>query len=186
MNDRLEHLNEPVLAFARKDFPLLKQHSTIREALDFIREKGIGEKIIYFYVVDEAERLAGVLPTRRLLIAPLDQRLEEVMIRRVIAIPQSATVLEACELFVLHKFLAFPIVDQERHVVGLVDVGLFTEEVIDLEEPSPDKGMFEALGFNISQVRNVSAFKVFQYRLPWLLATITSGTFCALLASAFE
>src|SRR5438477_724453 len=116
MNGRLEHLNEPVLTLARKDFPLLKQHSTIREALDIIREKGIGEKIVYFYVVDDADRLAGVLPTRRLLTAPLDQRLEEVMIRRIIALPQTATLLEACELFVLHKFLAFPIVDAERHI----------------------------------------------------------------------
>src|SRR3954463_3209849 len=116
MNGRLEHLNEPVLNFARKDFPLLKQHSTIGEALNIIRTKGVGERIVYFYVVDETERLVGVLPTRRLLTAPLDQRLEQVMIRRVIAIPQSATLLEACELFVLHKFLAFPIVDPERRI----------------------------------------------------------------------
>src|SRR5438093_559237 len=186
MNGRLEHLNEPVLKFARKDFPLLKQHFTVREALDLIREKGIGEKIIYFYVVDDAERLAGVLPTRRLLTAALDQRLEEVMIRRVIAIPQSATVLEACELFVLHKFLAFPVVDPERRILGIVDVNLFTEEVIDFEEPAPDRDVFEAIGFNISQVRNASPLKAVRYRLPWLLATITSGTACALLAGAFE
>src|SRR5438093_1125481 len=186
MNDRLEHLNEPVLAFARKDFPLLKQHSTIREALDFIREKGIGEKIIYFYVVDEAERLTGVLPTRRLLTAPLDQRLEDVMLRRVIAIPKSASVLEACELFVLHKFLAFPVVDEERRVIGVVDVTLVTEEVIDLEGPLSEKNVFEAIGFNISQVRNATPLKIVQYRLPWLLATIGSGTICALLAGAFE
>jgi len=176
MNGRLEHLNEPVLEFARKDFPLLQQHSTIGEALDIIRQKGVGEKIIYFYVVDQAQRLTGVLPTRRLLTAPLNQRLEEVMIPRVIAIPRSATALEACELFVLHKFLAFPV----------VDVGLFTDEVIDMEEPAPEKDVFEAIGFSVAQVRNASPLKAFQYRLPWLLATITSGTVCALLASSFE
>src|SRR2546421_801158 len=159
MNSRLEHLNEPVLGFARKDFPLLRQHSTVREALDIIRQEGIGEKIIYFYVVDEAERLAGVLPTRRLLTARLEQRLEEVMIRRVIAIPSSATVLETCELFVLHKFLAFPVVDAERRVVGVVDVHLLTEEVIDLDQAVPDKDLFEAIGFNISQVRNAAPLR---------------------------
>lgn len=182
----MEHLNEPVLAFARKDFLLLKQGSTIREALDTIRQKGVGEKIIYFYVVDEAQRLTGVLPTRRLLTAPLDLRLEDVMIRRVIAIPQSATVLETCELFVLHKFLAFPVVDEARQVLGVVDVNLVTEEVIDFEEPAGDRDVFEAIGFNIAQVRNASPLKTFRYRLPWLLATITSGALCALLASRFE
>src|SRR5437867_12788136 len=106
MNGRLEHLNEPVLAFARKDFPLLKQHCTMREALDIIREKGIGDRIIYFYVVDEADRLVGVLPTRRLLSAPPEQRLGDVMIRRVGAVPQAATFLELFGVFVLFRFLA--------------------------------------------------------------------------------
>ena len=46
------------------------------------------------------------------------------MIRRVVAIPHSANVLEACEFFVLHKFFAFPIIDDQRHMVGLVDVTL--------------------------------------------------------------
>ena len=37
------------------------------------------------------------------------------------AIPATATVLEACEFFVLYKFFAFPVVDAERRVVGVVE-----------------------------------------------------------------
>ena len=81
---------------------------TAREALDVVRKEGIGEKIVYFYVVDASERLVGVLPTRRLLTAALDQRIGDLMIKRIIAIPQSATLLEACEFFVLHKFSPSP------------------------------------------------------------------------------
>ena len=68
-----------------------------------------------------------------LLMAPLEQ-FSEIMIRNVIAIPHSATVLDACEFFVLHKFFAFPLVDAKRRMVGIVDVGLFTEEVFDIAE----------------------------------------------------
>ena len=38
--------------------------------------------------------------------------LDEIMIRRVVALPATATVLEACEFFVLYKFLAFPVIDK--------------------------------------------------------------------------
>src|SRR5262245_53918991 len=124
-----EHLNQPVTAVARKDVTTLRQDLSVQQALDAIRQRGAGEKIVYFYVVDESERLAGVLPTRRLLTAHLDQRLSEIMIARVIAIPASATLIEACEAFVLHKFLAFPVVDENRRIVGVVDVGFFTQEV---------------------------------------------------------
>src|SRR5262245_39010525 len=105
MTNEPDHLHQSVLAVARKDVATLRRDFTVQEALDAIRQRGIGEKIVYFYVVDSEERLAGVLPTRRLLTAQLEQRLSDVMITRVVAIPQTATVLEACEAFILHKFL---------------------------------------------------------------------------------
>lgn len=181
-----EHLNETVLPFARKDFATLAQDSTIKQALATIRSQGIGERVIYFYVVDETNRLAGVVPTRRLLTSPLDTRLDDVMIRKVVTIPHTATVMEACECFALHKFFAFPVIDTERRLVGIVDVGLFTEEVFDIAEREQMDDVFEAIGFRVSQVRDASPVRAFRYRFPWLLTTIVSGTFCAFLSSAYE
>src|SRR5262249_18385886 len=117
MPQELEHLNQPVLPYARKDFPELRRRFPVPEALDAIRRQGVGEKVIYFYVVDDREKLVGVLPTRRLLTAALEQRLEQVMIPRVVTIPHTATILEACELFVMHRFLAFPVVDDQRRIL---------------------------------------------------------------------
>jgi len=164
----------------------LRQNLTVQQALDIIRQRGIGEKIVYFYAVDAEDRLVGVLPTRRLLTAPLEQRLANLMIRRVVAVPASATVLEACEAFVLHKFLAFPVVNEQRQIVGVVDVGLLTEEAFDIAEREQTEGLFESIGFHLSQVRDASPLRAFRFRFPWLLATIGSGTICALLASAYE
>jgi magnesium transporter len=108
------------------------------------------------------------------------------MIRNVIAVPASATVMEACEFFVLHKFFAFPLVDENRRVIGLVDVGLFTEEVFDIAEREQLTEVFETLGFHVAQVRDASPFHAFRVRVPWLLATIVSGTFCAFLSKFYE
>ena len=186
MTNETGHLQQPVVAVARKDVATLRADFTIQEALEAIRHRGIGEKIVYFYVVDADDRLVGVLPTRRLLTAPPEQRLSDVMLGRVIAIPQTATVLDACELFVLHKFLAFPVVDEQRRIVGVVDVSLFADEVFDVAERERMDEVFEAIGFRVSQVRDASPVRAFRFRFPWLLATIGSGTICAMLASAFE
>src|SRR6267143_1150768 len=69
--------NSPVVEHARKDFPLLDADMTVAEALDRIRREGIGERVIYFFAVDADKRLVGVLPTRRLLTAPLDTPLQK-------------------------------------------------------------------------------------------------------------
>ncbi len=185
MNPSPQHFERSVRDFVRKDFAQLQQSITAREALDVIREGGIGEKIVYFYVVDEEQQLRGVLPTRRLLTAPLDQLLADLMIKRVVAVPDTATLLEACEFFVLHKFFAFPVIDRKRRIVGVIDVGVFTEEVFDLAERERPDDVFETIGFHVAQVREAGPLKAFRYRFPWLLVSIGSGTACAIIASFF-
>jgi magnesium transporter len=180
-----QQLSETVMTHARRDFTLLRRDMTIREALDAVRSRGVGEQIVYFYVVDEVNKLVGVLPTRRLLVSDLDKKLAEVMIGRVVSIPQDATVLDACEFFAMYKYLAFPVVDGEGHIVGVVDVNLFTEEVFDIAEREKTESLFESLGFRVSSVKDASPLKAWRFRFPWLLATIATGTMCAVLASLF-
>src|SRR5437763_2719871 len=194
MNDAIgsPDFNSLIVDHARKDFPLLDANMSVAAALERIRKEGVGERVIYFFATDSEKHLVGVLPTRRLLTAPLETRLEEIMVRKVVAIPASATVLEACEFFVLYKFFAFPVVDSARRVIGVVDVSLFAEEMMeagDREEERVAKlgdDVFEALGFRLAQLRGASPWRVFRYRFPWLLATVGAGTACALLAGCFE
>src|SRR6267143_727721 len=184
--------NSPVGEHARKDFPSLDADMTVAAALDRIRREGVGERVIYFFAVDSDKRLVGVLPTRRLLTAPLETPLREIMVRRVIAIPATASVLDACEFFVLYKFFAFPVIDEQRRIVGVVDVSLFAEEILGEREeqtrpatPVRDD-VFEVLGFHLEQIRGASPWRVFRFRFPWLLVTVAAGTICAILAGAFE
>jgi magnesium transporter len=186
----------PVVDHARKDFPLLRAGMTVGEALARIRREGVGERVIYFYAIDEEQRLVGVVPTRRLLTASLEMPLRQIMVPRVVAIPATATILDACEFFVLYKFLAFPVVDEQRRVVGIIDANLFAEEILEagdsevreagspLAQVSPE--FFEALGFHIEQIRGASPWRVFRFRFPWLLVTVTGGTLSAILAGFFE
>jgi magnesium transporter len=180
------HLNEPVLSCARKDVPLLRADMTVEGALAHIRQTGVGEKIIYFYVADADDKLLGVVPTRRLLVNTLDKPLRELMSPRVLAIPHTASLLEACEMFVLHKFLAFPIVDSERRVCGVIDISFFAAQVFEMSEDQPFNDIFEAIGLHVEQLRNASPATQFRFRFPWLLGTIASGTTCAFLSGAFE
>src|SRR5206468_8777841 len=95
----------------------------------------------------------------------------------------------ACEFFVLYKFLAFPVVDEERRLIGIVDMDVFMESVLEGDEPEREgvrDDFFEALGFHLAQVRDASPWRVFRYRFPWLLVSVTGGTICAVLAGFFE
>jgi magnesium transporter len=185
-HDPDKHLQESVLTVASKDFNALRKEWTVDQSLAAIRRQVVGEKVIYFYVTDDDGRLLGVVPTRRLLTAPLDQILAELMITKIVSIPNTATVFDACEFFVLYRFLALPVVDAEQRIIGVVDVGVFAREMFDIAEREQTDEVFESLGFRVSQVREASPFKAFRFRFPWLLTSIGGGMLCALLVGAFE
>src|SRR5437868_5916192 len=122
-------LNDPVTRHLRRDFIHIDVNQTVAAALVGIRERQPEGRIIYFYVVDAVGRLLGVVPTRRLLLSAPETAIADIMVKQVIAIPHTATVLDACEFFTMHRLLAFPVVDDQRHVVGVIDVELYTQEL---------------------------------------------------------
>lgn len=184
-NEFKNRWDQPVTDYLNKSFLILKNNLSVNDALNELR-KVDSDKINYFYVVDENEKLKGVLPTRKIITAQPQSKLEEIMIPNVISIPANANLLEACEFFILYKFLAFPVVDSNKNILGVIDVSLFTNEVMELVEKEQSETIFETIGFHVSSIKNQSATKIFRYRFPWLLATILSGTFCAILAGFYE
>jgi magnesium transporter len=176
-------LHEPILPFAHAPVVVLQPAMTIAVALDAIRRSAPANAIHYFYVVDEDRRLVGVVPTRRLLTADPAERVTDVMIEDVVAIPDWATVLIASEYFATRRLLAFPVVNTDGELVGVVDVGLFTDEVIDLARRTYDD-IFQLIGVHTTAQR--SPWLAFKDRFPWLLCNIAGGLIAAFISSRFE
>jgi NhaA family Na+:H+ antiporter len=126
-------------------FTRLRAGQTVGEAVDWLRRYPPPGRIIYFYVVDDEARLLGVVPTRRLLLSPPEAPLTHIMVKKVVTVPAEATVLDACEFFVQHRLLAFPVVDEWQRVLGVVDVDLYTEELSRLDRTTPVKRLVAPL-----------------------------------------
>jgi magnesium transporter len=181
-----DHLDQLALKHARKDFVQISVHHTVAQALAQVQGQSVEGRIVYFYVVDEENRLQGVLPVRRLLLNPPETPVAELMVRKVVTLPAAATLLDACEQFILHRFLALPIVDRERHIVGVVDVELYTDEISDLVRQDESNDVFQLIGVRLAHVQQASLPAVFRRRFPWLLCNLGGGLGCAFLAGQFE
>lgn len=176
-------LHEPILPFVKPPLVVLQHGQAISEALQVIRGTANAHSIHYFYVLDEHERVVGVVPARRLLTASPDQMVRDVMAENVVAIPDWATVLIASEYFATRRLLAFPVVNDAGHLRGVVDVNLFTDEVIDLAKQTYDD-IFQLIGVHGTAQR--STWLAFRDRFPWLLCNIGGGLLAAFIASNFE
>lgn len=184
------HLTRPVTEYMHRDFTRISLDQTVGQALTGFRENPPGSRIIYFYVLDDAGRVRGVVPTRRLLLSNPDKPIADIMVRDVIAIPASATLLDACEFFVLHRLLAFPVVDEERRMLGVADVELYAKELGDLDDRQRRRqrydDLFQLIGVHLSLAQQNSPVAAFRSRFPWLLCNIAAGVLAALLAGLFE
>jgi magnesium transporter len=179
-------LDDPIVKHIRTDFVSLNADQTVAEALAQVRANPPEGRIIYFYAVDADNRLVGVVPTRRLLLNQPDARLSDIMIRRLITLPSTATVMNACEFFTVHKLLAFPVVDEHRHLLGIVDVGLYTDELSDLGHQTSHDDLFQLIGVHAEQARMGSPLIAFRVRFPWLITNIVGGILAAFLAGVFQ
>jgi magnesium transporter len=180
-----EILDHPVTQYIRFDFCKLREDETVEQALADLRVQQPEGRIIYFYVMDDQDHLAGVVPTRRLLLSPPERRISEIMVRSVVTVPSTATVREACELFLTHKFLAFPVLHDQR-MIGIVDVEVFAEGIDDLERTKQQEDLFQLMGVHLSEAQQTSPLAGFTSRFPWLLCNIGGGILAAILTSLFE
>lgn len=170
----------------RTDLSRIRADLTVGQALEAIRSDSPSGRIIYFFVIDQADRLVGVVPTRRLLLSPLEARIDEIMERRVIAIPHDATVLDACEFFTLHRLLAFPVIDREHRLLGLVDVDLYAEGLDDIERTEQSDTLFQLIGVHLVEAQQLNPLRSVRNRFPWLLCNIAGGLVAAVLTRFFE
>jgi magnesium transporter len=179
-------LDDPITRHMRTDYALLRMGDTVEESLLSIRARPPEGRVIYFYVVDEEQRLCGVVPTRRLLLSPPEAIIADIMVKSVIALPIDATVLDACEFFTLHRLLAFPVIDDKRRMVGLVDVELYAGELSDLERSERNDDLFQLIGVRLVEARQSSLLAGFRSRFPWLLTNIAGGIAAAFISGMFE
>lgn len=179
-------LSQCVVDYLRRDFVSVRPAWTVNECLESLRgEQGTGG-IYYIYVTEDGGKLIGVIPIRRMLSVDPATRAEEIMITRLITLTDSATVFDACELFIFHKFLAIPIVDADNRLAGIVDVNVFTDEMLDLGERQQVDDVFQWMGVKMEVLSSASPLQAFRYRFPWLGATMASGVGCAIIAGMFE
>jgi magnesium transporter len=180
----LRHLDELLFGYIRRDLTPLFAEETVSEALESLRSQPLGERIVYFYVVDADGKLVGVVPTRRLLMADPRTLVAKIMVREVLTLPTSATIRDASETFLKHRLLALPIVDAAGHLHGVADVAMLTGELADVAARQSAADVFQLIGAHATQP--ATAWRGFVDRFPWLLCNIGGGLIAALIAGLYE
>ncbi|MFB2876798.1 magnesium transporter [Floridanema aerugineum] len=153
----------------------LKEEMTVTQALERIRRlANVTETIYYLYVTDAARHLTGILSLRHLVTAQTEQTIGEIMTREVVFVYTTTDQEEVAEIIQHYDFIALPVVDTEKRLVGIVTV----DDVIDVLEQETTEDIYtlgglQAGGDNYFQTNLLS---VARKRVGWLLILLVTNT----------
>ena len=154
----------------------LKASATVDHAIQFLRSAEEDTTTAAVYVVDERGRLVGFVRLRSLVIAHPASRLGDIMNADVISVRVDADQEEVADLVDKYDFMAVPVVDENRILVGAVDV----DDILDVLTEEATEDIYRLAGSSMEEEESESILHVARYRLPWLLICL-AGTYGATL-----
>ncbi|GAA0105398.1 magnesium transporter [Paraclostridium sordellii] len=170
----------------------IKKDMTAKEAIAYMREQAEdAETIYYIYVVDNLEKLVGVLSLRELIIAREDIIVEDLMSENIISVYVDEDREKAVKLVSKYDLIAIPVVSRDETLKGIITV----DDVIDVIEEEASEDMYKFAGTSeqerdIIEQNNVDpknqVISSFKARIPWLIITLIGGFLATLILSSFD
>ena len=140
------------------------------------------DEIYYVYVVDDDERLRGVLPLKKLITNPSVSKIKHVMKKDPIAVRDSDSIEEVTETIDKYDLVALPVIDSIGRLVGRITIDDVMDEV--REQHERDYQLASGISQDVETSDNI--FTQTAARLPWLLIGMIGGLGNSLILGGFE
>ena len=140
------------------------------------------DEIYYVYVVDDDERLRGVLPLKKLITNPSVSKIKHVMRKDPIAVHDSDSIEEVADVIEKYDLVALPVIDSIGRLVGRISVDDVMDEV--REQHERDYQLASGISQDVETSDNI--FTQTAARLPWLLIGMIGGLSNSIILGGFE
>jgi magnesium transporter len=166
-------MDPPIGVFRRDD--------TVGQAVEQLRMLVKKALITYGFVVDDDNRLIGVLVMRDLLLADDSTKLDDLMIRDPFYIEPNMTVMDAIKGVLNKHFPVYPVCDDGR-LVGLVrGQNLFEKQAIEI---SAQAGSM--VGVDKEERLTTPWPRSLKFRHPWLQLNLLTAFIAAAVVGLFQ
>lgn len=140
------------------------------------------DEIYYVYVVDDDERMKGVLPLKRLITSPSVSKIKHVMKKEPIVVHVDDSVEEVVTTIEKYDLVALPVVDSIGRLVGRITI----DDVMDEVREQHEREYQLASGISKDVETSDNVFMQTAARLPWLLIGMIGGLSTSAILGGFE
>ena len=169
-----------------KSYLVGEAEATIKETAERVRSLAQKVEMVYYiYVIDQTEKLMGVVSLRDLILHSEEQTLGEIMMTRLVSVNSADDQEEAALLLQSYDLVALPVTNTTGQMLGIITV----DDVMDIivEETTEDFNEFAAISKSKKQTTNEeTTWSIARARMPWIIILIFLGMISASLINSFE
>ena len=113
------------------DYVVVHESATVEGAIEALRNfEGEVEAIHQIFIIDKEAALVGAVPIGRIVLAASSTPLMELASEPLISVQAQESVRSVVDLFHKYNLISLPVVDEERHLLGIVTADDVLEHVI--------------------------------------------------------
>ncbi len=182
--DLLNYDEDTAGGLMQKEFIRAKLDWPVNRCLVELRRQAEDvEKVYTIYVVDDLNKLVGVLSLKRLLFAsPKTKIVDLYQGKNIIYMKTNDSSEEVVKIMEKYDLVSIPVVDLQNKLVGRITL----DDVVDIIKEEADKDFQLASGISERIESTFSVWRITRARIPWLFIAMLGGIVGAQVISKFE
>ena len=165
------------------EFVALKENMTVGETLKYLQKYGEENENIYdLYVVDNFDKLKGVISLKELVTKNFNTRISDVIHTKIEGIPYNTDQEEVGHRFEKYGYLTMPVVDNSNRLLGVVTF----DDVMQILRDETTEDIHRLGGVDEGEKVDGSLKDSVKSRLPWLIVNLVTAILAAAVVGMFE
>jgi magnesium transporter len=166
------------------EFIAMQQKTSVEKALQLLRDISPDHEVPYYvFVIDQANKLSGVLGLRELVISAPNKKIEEIMDANVVSVNVNMDQEDVAQVMARHELSAMPVVDTSEQMLGVIT----HDDILDVVSEEATEDMFRLAAVAANELEPDSPVgQHIRGRLPWLLLNTLTALFAAWIISHYE
>ncbi len=182
--DLLRYDEDSAGGLMQTEYIVAKENWPVRRCVIEMRKQAEEvEKVYSIYVIDDEDRLLGILSLRRLLFAEPTTLIREMFKKeRIHSVRTDDSKEKVAEIMERYDLIAVPVVDPLNRLVGRITI----DDVVDVIRERAEKDFQMASGISENVESNSSILKNTRSRLPWILIGLAGGVMSSQIIKGYE
>lgn len=166
-----------------KELVKVNENRNVAQCIDEIRAQAEEVNNVYtVYVVDDNDRLKGLISLKSLILARANERIANIMIHDVVAVPTHAASEEVSSIMDKYNLVVLPVVDAIGRLVGRITI----DDVVEVIKEEAEKDYELMSGITESVESTDKVWVLSRARLPWLLIGLLGGIISSRVIGVYE